>query len=280
MQIAAIVEQKPEIVDLAMSDRDVVVQNLIGTGGGHFEVNGEAAIRQQVPVANSRSWSGAYMHTPAENEAVLGYRAESGTVVSGPANSNKAVWGITKGGAVYGELGSTYQKDAGIGINPPPAIDDAYGVYGVANDPDATKNYGVYGISNKANGVGIYGRNTVTGGRAGLFDGPLEQGVSYGGVVKAAAYVECGVGSSMPLIKRHFRPSDAGVFKLTVLSGGHCILDFGFDISQRYFQATAASAGAAATVACEFGSSANELNCTRYLSTGSTEKGPIMVTIY
>lgn len=251
----------------------------MGPAGGHFEVNGEAAIRQQIPIANAGGWAGAYVHTPEEDEALLGYRSESGTVVTGQIKSNKAVWGITKGGVVYGELGSTFHKDKGVGLPPPPAIDDAYGVFGVANDPDATKNYGVYGSSNKENGVGIYGKNTA-GGRAGLFEGPVEQDAAYGGVVKASAYVGCGLGSPDPLIKRKFQPTGAGVFKLTVLSGGRCTLDFGFDISGRYFQATSASIGAASHVACQFGSTPSELDCTRYLSDGSSLRGPIMVTIY
>jgi hypothetical protein len=278
-QIAAIVEQKPEIVDLALSERGAVVQNLIGTGGGHFEVNGEASINQSVPVANSETKAGVYVHTPSEDEAVLGYRFSSSSVLLPDTESHKAVWGITKGGVVYGELGSTYHKDKGVGLPPPPAIDDAYGVFGVANDPDATKNYGVYGSSNKENGVGIYGKNTA-GGRAGLFEGPVEQDAAYGGVVKAAAYVGCGLGSPAPLIKRKFQPTGADIFKLTVLSGGRCTLDFGFDISQRYFQATSVSIGAASTVACQFGSTPSELDCTRYLSDGSSFRGPIMVTIY
>ncbi|WP_457666442.1 hypothetical protein [Thiolapillus sp.] len=286
-QIAAIVEQKPEIVDLAMSERNAVVQNLVGTGGGHFEVNGEGAIRQSIPVVNGGSWAGAYVHTPEEDEALLGFRSESGTITTGRTKSNKAVWGITKGGDVYGELGSTYHKDAGVGFPPPPAIDNAYGVFGVANDADSTVNYGVYGSSQKDNGIGVYGKNTEPGGRAGLFDGPVEQSPAYGGIVKAAAEVYCG-----PLlhpVSRSFGPKGVSIDSSSG-TDGKCEIDFGFDISERFFQATARTGNGdkPAFVSCDFDTSdinpdKETLYCSRVeMDAGSfsLSAGTIMVTIY
>ena len=276
-QIAAIVDQKPEIVDLALSERNAVVQNLIGTGGGHFEVNGEASINEAVPVANAERKAGVYVHTPSEEEAVLGYRFSSSSVLLPDTESHKAVWGRTKGGDVYGELGSTYHRDKGVGFPPPPAVDNAYGVYGVANDPDSTRNYGVYGASNVANGIGVYGKNTETGGRAGYFEGSVEQDAAYGGIVKAAAQVFCG-----PLlnpVRASFGPEGVHIDSSSG-EGGICTINFGFDLTGRFFQATAVNSSKAAFVSCEVtGNTA--LKCLNYeMDAGSLAQGEIMLTIY
>lgn len=57
-----------------------------------------------------------------------------------------------------------------------------------------------------------------------------------------------------------------------------CVIDFGFNIDQRYYVATA-NAASASFVACAYASSTS-LYCKRFNYVGSRENGNIMVLIY
>jgi hypothetical protein len=174
----------------------------------------------------------------------------------------KGVWGYAAGGGqtygVHGESNSTSGR----------------GVYGRANTDSGT-NYGVYGQSNSADGYGVYGVNTADG-YAGYFEGDLAQSRTGDGLVKAGVYTTCG---PSPAIDRSFN-NVGGTISVSGAGGaGSCIIDFGFQVSDRFWVATAGSA-AAHMVNCVPGAFANRITCYRRSDQGTGENGYIMVLVY
>ncbi len=106
-------------------------------------------------------------------------------------------------------------------------------------------------------------------------NGDVTQDVSADGLVKAAAAVNCaGLNSSLIRSFNHVGGT------VTVLNGnmntGYCVIDFGFQIEDRYFSATAAGTGVDGAACFPTGS---QLACRRY-NNGSVMDGGIEILIY
>jgi hypothetical protein len=143
---------------------------------------------------------------------------------------------------------------------------DGSGVYGVS-----TNSYGVHGYS--YNDTAIYAGGT----------GHVKQVRSGNGLVKAAAYVPCGSGYLFCTPSRSFNNVNTiGTTCSTGLLAGTCTIDFGFDISDRFWSATAVEFDVSRYgVTCELGSGGDSLNCARWnAATGAGDDGTIMVLVY
>jgi len=150
---------------------------------------------------------------------------------------------------------------------------DSYAVWGQSSGGG----FGVVGRSDS--GPGVYGWSPS--GYAGYFDGDVGQSRADDGLVKAAVYADCGnAGSS---ITRSFNHVSGTITIANGASAGRCTIDFGFRIDDRYFVATAFTAGvgaAARGVSCDWGADNEKLDCFRWNDAGSGANGGIMVLIY
>jgi hypothetical protein len=133
-----------------------------------------------------------------------------------------------------------------------------YGVYGSGTD------YGVYGHSDS--GAAIYGSGDVKQTRAG------------NGLVKAAVFARCG-GMLGTVVYRYFNNVNANPITIGP-DAARCTINFTFDISDRFWVATADGSNARG-VTCQLGSSNTHLDCVHwYGSTGNDVEGDIMVLLY
>jgi len=159
----------------------------------------------------------------------------------------------------YGAKTGVYAKAEGTGI-----FNSYYGVYGSGTD------YGVYGHSDS--GAAIYGNGDVKQNREG------------NGLVKAAVYVDCNNDLLLGNIREFNNVTSNAIFPSPGSMNGNCTLDFGFDISDRFWVATVvAMAGESLDqgVKCWLGSSNDTLECFRYhASSGTGDDGTIMVLVY
>jgi hypothetical protein len=145
-----------------------------------------------------------------------------------------------------------------------------YGLHGVGTD------YGVLGSS--PNGSGIYGSST--NGAALYGNGDVKQNLPGNGLVKAAVYVDCNDDFLLSCIRSFNNVNNQGVFCSPGNSDGRCTIDFGFDVNERYWVASAVG-GFGYGVTCELGSSNQELDCVRWSGADGTGlDGNIMVLVY
>jgi len=145
-----------------------------------------------------------------------------------------------------------YAKADGPGL-----FNSYYGVYGSGRD------YGVYGYS--ADGAAIYG------------NGDVKQPRGDTGLVKAAAYVGC---YNEPSIVRSF--NNVNSIPPTITGGmgaGECVIDFNFDLTDRYWSATIGTYGFSVCRAQTIGIEDDELHCFCH-NTMSNIDCSIMVLIY
>jgi len=166
-----------------------------------------------------------------------------------------------KPGAIISDTTSYVQLNRTFMILP--GTSTKYGVYAEAEG--ATYNYGVYGSGSSA---AIYG------------DGDVKQNRTGNGLVKAAVYMPCGKNYLLCEPIRFFNNVTGGqISGICGASDGYCTIDFGFDISDRFWVATADS-GYVRGVTCHLGSSNDQLNCIRWNVGGSGVDGNIMVLVY
>lgn len=126
--------------------------------------------------------------------------------------------------------------------------------------------------------IGSLSRLRVTADES-RFHGDVGQEKEYHGLVKAGARVYCS--NSGSYIYTAFNNVTEGA--VTVQNGGEsgtCSIDFGFDISQRYWSANPVFSGAARSITCDVGPTVNQLECRRFAIDGSGTSGAIMVTIF
>ena len=147
------------------------------------------------------------------------------------------------------------------------------GVYGHSDT-----NRGVYGFSNT--GTGVHG--VSNSGYAGFFSGSGDVGQSRegDGLVKAAVRANCDGDDSH--INRFFN-NVSGV-NITITNGssaGRCTIDFGFQVNDRYFVATAFSSdsGHARGVSCLWAQTM-KLDCFRWDAAGDGMDGQINILVY
>jgi hypothetical protein len=133
---------------------------------------------------------------------------------------------------------------------------------------------GVYGYS--TGGCGVYAAAGASG-TALCVAGDAIQMRDSNGLVKAAVYANCGPSSS---IYRSF--NNVNSTEITIASGtsnGECTIDFGFDISDRFWVAMG-EYDAPRIVNCELNSNHNKLDCYRFDDSGAGISGHIMVLVY
>ena len=125
--------------------------------------------------------------------------------------------------SVHDHLGQTWTGSAPHGLkveNSAPGV--TYGVYGNSSSADG---YGGF-FENTAGGVDI-----MAGG-----SGDIAQTLEGSGLVKAAAFVSC---LSTPTIHRSFnKVPGAGPISITRSGTGACEIEFGFDLTDRFWSAT------------------------------------------
>jgi hypothetical protein len=109
-------------------------------------------------------------------------------------------------------------------------------------------------------------------------NGDVSQSATGNGLVKAAVYANCSTVGSV--VDRSFNNVTGGA--VTIANGaaaGRCTLDFGFDISSRYWVAMAVVADSR-FVTCSLNAAHNKLNCYRFDAAGAGVSGDIIVTLY
>jgi len=107
--------------------------------------------------------------------------------------------------------------------------------------------------------------------------GDVKQNLAGNGLVKAAVYAKChNTGST---IHRSFNNVGGTITITNGPSAGQCIIDFGFNISDRFWVATAVH-HEARIVNCEQGAGKTKLNCYRFEDDGTGIGGNIMVLVY
>lgn len=138
---------------------------------------------------------------------------------------------------------------------------------------------GVYGFSDT--GTGVHG--VSNSGYAGFFSGSGDVGQSRtgDGLVKAGVRANCDDSGST--INRSFNNVNGA--QITIADGpgaGRCVIDFGFQISDRYFVATAfpSDSGTARGISCAWGADNEKLDCFRWDAGGSGANGQIHVLVY
>jgi hypothetical protein len=110
-------------------------------------------------------------------------------------------------------------------------------------------------------------------------NGDVSQSVTGNGLVKAVVYATCSTVASS--ILRSFNNVTGGA--VTIANGaaaGRCTLDFGFNISSRYWVATAVGNSPRFVACIPNGASNNKLDCYRFNEAGNGASGNIMVTLY
>ncbi|MCS7179507.1 MAG: hypothetical protein N0A03_09645, partial [Anaerolineae bacterium] len=148
-------------------------------------------------------------------------------------------------GAVISDTGSYVEMNRSRVLLPPPATSLQYGVY--ARAVGADYNYGVYASGSTA---AVYA------------DGDVMQGRTDNGLVKAGVRMLCG--SYMYCFPTFFNNvNDVEITGSCGLTAGRCSIDFGFNISDRYWVATAVG-NTDLGVTCQLGSANDTLDCFRY----------------
>lgn len=178
--------------------------------------------------------------------------------------TNSEVFGLT---ADKGATGNSY---GGMYINTVSPEGRPFYGYATGGDAKAWTNY-----DPAANVWEVY---TQGSRRLQVSASGLSQPGDDNGLVKAAVFANCS--SASPSILRSFVNNTQSA--ATISWNGtlqSCIIDFaGFDISQRYFVATANSS-TPRFVSCVFASSTS-LSCNRWRPDGTHENGNIMILVY
>ncbi len=115
--------------------------------------------------------------------------------------------------------------------------------------------------------------------------GDFSQPANAGGLVKAAAFVECWPDAAFLAVYSSFNTVTGAPVTAAVGPGlGECYIDVGFNLTGRFFSATAVQAGAPRGVTCDVDAgNTNRLRCMRWRPTDLGAEGwggRIMVTIY
>jgi hypothetical protein len=98
------------------------------------------------------------------------------------------------------------------------------------------------------------------------------------GTVKAAVLLMCGNAGSV--VRRSFNREEGDIIVTDGAQLGSCTIDFGFDISARYWTATSVAGATQSAVMCGAGANSRALQCTRFDTAGTGVNGDIMVVIH
>ena len=190
---------------------------------------------------------------------------------------------VVKGSMVHGLLFGLagvygYAKDLPISIGVMGASDgNTYDNWGVWGESSSTSNHGrgVYGKGF----YGVYGETiSTTNGAAGYFAGDVKQGRTDDGLVKAGVHANCSNISAA--LTRSFNNVGGTISIANGTSTGECVIDFGFNIYDRYFVAMAVNSNARG-VSCYTNSNyQTNLYCLVWDAAGNGQNGLITVLIY
>jgi hypothetical protein len=194
----------------------------------HFDTAGDLNTQGGV-TANSMT-----VETASSGPAIVSTAALFAISGTATGNSGAGILGAGKGTSI-GVVGNSVGADGVKGIST--------SGNGAEGDSGGSGTSGVYGQSSNAAGYGVYGRNTA-GGYAMATDGPAFQARSQGGWAKATAFV--GWNGSNYAILRCFNsqlPANVSTtapcgFVLQNPLSGQYIIDFGFQVSDRFIIAT------------------------------------------
>ena len=185
----------------------------------------------------------------ASSAALTGTNTFSGYGVYGTSNSGTAIWGqsfgtgttstgvegVTNSATAYGVAGS----NGGNGVGVFGTSVSGHGVYGSTGGAGS---YGVVGVNSATGGSGVFG--TAPNGDGFYTDSNVQQARTMGGWVKAMVYVNA---MTPPYsIVRCFNSTLAGLAATTPPCGinftenqfGDWLLDFGFEVDDRFVSAT------------------------------------------
>ena len=189
------------------------------------------------------------------------------------------------GEATYGSAYGVYGRADGNNSYASGVFGEATGtsaqVYGVRGTSASDHGYGVYGHATAATGFtrGVWGQATSPQGAAIYGSGDVKQGRADNGLVKAAVYVYCNDDFLLSCVRSFNNVSSGGIQCSIGSSDGRCTIDFGFDISDRYWVAMAVGVTDYG-VTCQEGSSSDQLDCGRWHAGGADTNGHIMVLVY
>jgi hypothetical protein len=168
--------------------------------------------------------------------------ASAGVGVTGTSDTNIAVSGRSAGSqGVWGEsFGTGFSNGAG-----------SDGVHGVSHTNQGS---GVAGVNDATNGTGVYGSDTS--GYGFVTDSHVSQGRAAGGWAKAMAFVDPANGNATNGIKWCFNSQIAGSQASTSPCGmgytrvvnGAYLIDFGFQVSDRFVLVTPVYTGSTPTI--------------------------------
>lgn len=165
-------------------------------------------------------------------------------------------------GAIISDTRSYVRFNYHLATIPPNPTDWEYGVYAKAQGSDA--NYGVYGSGSTA---AFYG------------NGDVRQTLSTNGTVKAGVLVNCNNDLILGSV-REFNNVTGDLFLYSAGSeNGECTVDFGFDINDRYWLATAVG-DQPCFVTCSLGAANDQLACKRWNVAAEGQDGNIMILVY
>jgi hypothetical protein len=282
------------VVGLSGENTGVYGSSVNGHGVEGFSVNEVAVYGQSENTAGyftSTLSVGVHGSTTSDDPlvaAVEGVNLGAGPGVVGLSSDNTGVYGSSTNGhgvegysvnevAVYGQSEDTagyFTSTNSIGVHGNTTSDnpEVAAVEGV----NLGTGRGVAGYGN--DGPGGYFANQA-GGTVLYAAGDVAQDATAAGLVKAAAFVSCA--DSAPDIYRAFN-TVAGFVSLSPTGAvGACRLDFGFDLSERFWTVMAYDDTSATTVSCILYSLDDSiLLCKRWDSAGNPVNGDIMVLVY
>lgn len=161
--------------------------------------------------------------------------------------------------------------------------------YGYATDDEGSFDYAWTEYNGSAGEWQLYIQEakilTVNGDGDVHASGDFSQPAAADGLVKAAAYVECWPNPSFVQVYNSFNTVTGGA--VTAATGpdlGQCYVDFGFDLSNRFYNATAVQTAGFRGVTCDVDTdNTNRLHCTRWIPNDAGAQGwggRIMVVVY
>lgn len=207
---------------------------------------------------------GIYGYTAGAYPAVEGMHGGAGTAVAGYVTNSSAV-GVLGSNNSNGGSGVKGFSEGGIGVEGRGGNISYAGVLG------SGASYGGHFTADV--GYGVYATGPMG---AANFDGDVKQTRTADGLVKAAVYAACGTSAT---IRRSFNNVSGSITIANGGSAGHCTIDFGFKINDRFFTATGLGTSARG-VSCYWNATETKLDCFRWNDTGAGISGEIMVVIY
>ncbi len=117
------------------------------------------------------------------------------------------------------------------------------------------------------------------------FYGDVKQNQLFGGTLKAAVHItSCGgTAGTSQAIARQYNGVNSSVITATNNGSGRCIIDFPFDINNRFWSVSATNGptGTNRAAMCDVGATNDTLSCNRFVaSTGAELTGGLIVLVY